>query len=483
MKRFLLNFSIGFSVFFFCSCSSQVSSPGIPTPHEPVSITPHVRAEWRLKNGLSVVFFEDKELPLLEGELYIPGGALWEDVEKLGVIGVMGIQMREGGAGSRSPEQLDRELEKLAAGIGSNFGSEWGKVRFSSLVADVNRVFPLFADVALRPRFDDEPLTLWRVQALESIKRRKDDPGTIAFMSLAELLYKGSAYGRTTTSAHVRKISKADLIAAHKKWMRPDNALLVLSGDLDRAEAEALTRRYFSSWKSGGVEELAPPPITSEPEPAIYFIPGPFQQATVAIGELGVPRLTPDYVAIEAFNEILSGSFGSRLFARIRTELGLAYSVNGGISPGTVRGINQVALQTRTEMTGAAVEEVFHVLKALQQDGPTSKELSDSQKAIINSFVFKFSSIQKVAGRTALLRMLKYPPDYDAVHLGKVRGLNSSEVQTVARNRIDLSKFIIVVVGDERAYDTLKKLKESKNSELASLPLFRASFSEKLELK
>ncbi|NCV14419.1 MAG: insulinase family protein, partial [Betaproteobacteria bacterium] len=162
-------------------------------------------------------------------------------------------------------------------------------------------------------------------------------------------MYGDSPYGRVSLERDVSSLSRDILGSLHRKFVRPDGAILVVTGRIEQEKVEELVRAHFSSWEPRG--ELLPPapPAPEDPAPGIYFVTLPFAQATVKMGQLGVPRLTPDYPAIEMFNEVFGSSgFGARLMQRVRTELGLSYGVYGGIAPAVVKGTNYIFLQTKS---------------------------------------------------------------------------------------------------------------------------------------
>lgn len=433
--------------------------------------------EWRLENGLRVIYLKDEELPLVRGRLFIRGGSLWGPESPVGGVGAMGDQMRQGGAGALSADALDQELEQLAASVSSSFSSEFGGVSFSCLSSDLDRVFSIFADVALRPRFEGERLSLWKGQSLESIRRRKEDPSTVASIAFTQLLYGNTPYGRVSVEKDIVAISRDLLVSLHQKFVKPDGGLLVVTGRVDRPTVEKLVEHHFGSWKARG--ELLPPapPVTNEPKPGIYFVELPFSQAAVQMGQLGVPRLTPDYPAIDLFNEVFGTSgFGSRLMARVRTELGLTYGVYGGISPAVVKGVNYVFLQTKAESVAPAIEASIGVLSGLQVAPPTHEEMEEKKTAIQNSFVLNFDSVDEIAVRNARLKLLEYPADYDQTYLSKINGVAPDSVMEVAQKRWDPKTFVIVVVGNKTAYDALQKALAARKGQVGSFDLHKLGF-------
>jgi zinc protease len=440
--------------------------------------------EWRLENGLRVIYLPDDELPLVRGRLFIRGGSLWGPQFPVGGVGAMGDQMRQGGAGSLSADALDQQLEELAATISSSFSGEFGGVSFSCLSSDLDEVFPIFADVVLRPRFEGERLALWKGQSLESIRRRKEDPQTVASITFTQLLYGDSPYGRVSGERDVAAVSRDLLVSLHSQFVKPDGGLLVITGRVDRATVDKLVGQYFGSWKARG--ELLPPapPVANTPKPGIYFVELPFSQASVQLGQLVVPRLTPDYPAIDLFNEVFGTSgFGSRLMQRVRTDLGLTYGVYGGISAGVVKGVNYVFLQTKAQSVAPAIEESVGVLTKLQMAPPTQVEMEEKKTAIQNSFVLNFDSIDEIAVRNARLKLLEYPVDYDQTYLAKVNGVTPEQVMEVAQKRWDSKSLVVVVVGNKTAYDALESALRAKGSHLGAFELNKLRFESSIVMQ
>jgi zinc protease len=204
----------------------------------------------------------------------------------------------------------------------------------------------------------------------------------------------------------------------------------------------------------------------------------------VKAGHLGVPRLTPDYPAIDLFNEVFgSGGFGSRLMKRVRTELGLSYGIYGGIAPAVVQGTNYIFLQTKAESTGLALDEAIGVLEKLQRDAPAQEELSEKRLAIENSYVFNFASVGDIAGRLARQELLGYPSDYDATYLAKVAAVTPADISKVAVERWKPNKLVAVIVGNDAAYAALERERSKPNSRLGSVAIKKLEFREALELR
>lgn len=451
------------------------------------TFSPPKPARWTLPNGLEVMYLEDPELPLVSGSLYLRGGTWWEGADSVGSIAAMGDELRLGGTETLPPDELDLRLEKLSAAVDSNFSSEFGKVSFACLETDLSEVFGLFADVVLRPRFDRSRLELWRGHALESIRRRIDEPATVASIAFNQIIYGDSPYGRVATSKDIKRLNREMLLRQYSRFVRPKGALLTITGKVARTEIEKLIEARFGAWQGNTAQRREPPvleypALAQTPRPGVTFIEMPLEQSTVLMGHLGVRRLTPDQYAIEVFNSIFGkGGFGSRLMINVRTDLGLAYNVYGAIIPSAVEGRNLVFLQTKSESTVPAIEASFRTVDSLRRVPAPEEELLESKESLEHTFVFNFESAARIVARKAQLRLLGYPEDYDESYLANIGKQTSADVQSVAERLWKKNDFSIVIVGNARAYEDVVKAAGTDGSPLKGYAVLRATFDETLQ--
>lgn len=465
-------------------CAMRIPESASPSvfPKNPASFSPPKVNRENLSNGLRIFYARDPEIPMVQGELLLPRGTFWGSKENPAAFGAMAQMMRDAGAGDLGPQDLDRELQNLAAGIESKATGEITSISFSCLKGDFPRVAQILADVVVRPRFDEGRLEVWRGINLDAVKRRGDDGETIAAQSVSELIYGDTIYGKPFTSADISGLKRIDLLRLHRRFIRPEGAILSLSGDIDLAQAKGILEAAFAGWtgKPEGSDE--PPPVEFEPKPGIYFLEFPFVQSLVRIGQQGPKRLTPDYLAIEAFNQIFGTSMlGSRLMNRIREELGYTYGIYGAITPGVQKGMNLISFETQAQATGNAVVESVKVLEGLTAKEPQPEELSAAKLNVSNSFVFKFDAISELVKRRALIDIIKYPEDYDETYLPGLEKVAAADVLRVAQSRWDLSKLVILVVGNRTAYNSLETSLKDAPEYLRGMKIQKVEFFEKLK--
>lgn len=482
-----LSFCI-FSLLFCTSCSlnnSKASLTSFSKIEEGILKLPDFPYEtWKLANGLTVYFSQDKELPLVSVSLLIPGGTIWEQASEAGLYEALGDNMRLGGAGKFSPQDLDRELEKYAASISSDYGAEYGTIGFSSLSSDFDHIFSLMSDVLLRPNFDRERLSLWKGQTLEGIRRRIDDPGTIASLSVRQMLIGDTSYGAILTSQDITAITRQKLRALHAKAIIPNTALLAISGNITRQQAEEAVNRYLGGWQAAAQPLSPPPPFPNQKNAGIVFIEQPLAQATILIGQLGPERLSPDQYAIDLFNHYFgSGGFGSLLMKRIRTERGLAYGVFGSMFAGLGRGRALIHLQTKTESAGEAAVETLKCLEEVKSKEIATADLIESRNSISNAFIFNFAAASQVLSRRVQFDLLKYPRDFDQLYLENIKSVTPRDIREVAKARWNYSDFVIVIVGPKRALESFQAAQRDLPAPLDSAHIQIGAFDEVLRLQ
>ena len=453
-------------VLLLCAVTSLgcAVSSGIPGSHTEIKLGKIdfeiPRAErWEMENGLKVVYYRNDEVPVVRLKLFFPGGSLSDDSGIPGLASAAGSQLREGSTRGMSPEELDKRLDDLAASIESDFGEEYGSLGLYSLVEDFDEVFDLLARIARQPAYDAKRLAVWKKLAIEGIKRRRDKPTKMAGMAFNELIYgKGSRFAQSATIDSVKRISRENLKAFHRRFVRPDGAILAVSGAISKEEAKTAIEKHLGGWERGS--ELRPPlpKVNHRIKPGIYVLERKFDQAQVLMGHRGPTRRVPEDFDIRLFNRIFGqGGFSSVLFREIRSRKGLAYSVYGGIWTGVVEGSMQVYVGTRNEQVSNAIESVFDLIKTSRSELPDKGDFESAKSATERSFIFKFDDPGYIATRAALLEILGYPSDYDHSYLQHIAEVNRDSVRAAAKKFINPEQMVVVVVGNVDAEMLAKK--------------------------
>jgi len=225
-----------------------------------------------LPNGMVIFLQEDHELPLIDGNIRIRGGARDIPAEKTGMAGIYSSSWRTGGTKSKTGDQLDDFLESRAARVETSAGSDSTFLSWSSLKTDFDQVWPVVIDLLQNPEFRQEKIDLAKRQVRSNISRRNDDTNQIAQRESTKLAYgPDNPYARTAEYSTIAAVTREDLLDWHKHTVTPNNIIVGISGDFDSAAMEQKLRGAFANWEKGQ-------PFQShqvafhDPTPGVYFI-------------------------------------------------------------------------------------------------------------------------------------------------------------------------------------------------------------------
>ncbi|MFZ0300966.1 MAG: pitrilysin family protein [Candidatus Sulfotelmatobacter sp.] len=427
----------------------QIPVPPLPAFH------PQQPKRIELSNGMVIFLQEDHELPLIGGTARIRGGARDEPANKVGLVDMFGEVWRTGGTKTQTGDQLDDFLEVRAAKVETGGGSDSTTISLSCLKGDFDDVFKVFADLLQNPEFRADKLDLAQKQAQDSISRRNDDVGEIASRESAKLAYGAdNPYAREAEYATVAAVTRQDLIDWHRTYVHPNNIILGISGDFDVAAIEAKLRAAFEAWPKG--PELPKDDIQFHPaKPGYYLIPkDDVNQSSIQMVTLGTTRNNPDYYAITVFNEAFGGGFSSRLFNDIRTRRGLAYHVGGGIGANFGHpGIQEFSMGTKSETTIESIKALDEDIDDLAKKPITDEEIKHAKDAILNAFIFRLDSPDKVLYERLTYEYYGYPSDWLDKFPAEIEKVTAADVNRIAAKYVHRDQLAVLVIGNTKDFD------------------------------
>ena len=437
----------------------------IPIPQLP-SFKPQQPKRIELSNGMIIFLQEDHELPLIDGTARIRGGSVSEPANKTGLVDMYGDVWRTGGTKTQTGDQLDDFLEVRAAKVETGAGPDSTTIGFSCLKGDLDDVFKAFLDVLKNPEFRAEKLELAQKAEADAISRRNDEVSEIAHREAVKLAYgPDNPYARQAEYATVSAVTRQDLIDWHGKYVQPNNIILGISGDFDAAAMESRLRAAFESWPKGPAFDK--PKVEYSPaKPGYYLIPkDDVNQSNIRMVGLGVTRDNPDYYAISVFNEAFGGGFSSRLFNDIRTKRGLAYGVGGGVGANFGHpGLLQISLGTKSQSTAESIQATQQDIDDLSKQPITEDEIQRAKDAILNAFIFRLDSPDKILGERMTYEFYGYPPDWLDKYQAEIKKVAAADVNRVAGKYLHKDQLAILVVGNTKEFDkqlsTLGPVKE-----------------------
>lgn len=424
----------------------------------------------QLKNGMVIFLQEDHELPIIDGFARIHGGGREVPNEKAGLSGILGEAWRTGGTKDKTGDQLDDFLEARAAAVETGMNLDSMNISFNSLKGDFNEVFPIFVQLLQQPEFRQDKIDLAKQQTMTAITRRNEDASAIAGRESSRLVYgPDSPYGKIAELWTVDAINRQDLIDFHKRFVYPNNMILGIVGDFDSTQMEALLRKTFEAWTKGAPAKAAVADF-KPPAPAVYLAEkNDVNQSNIQLVTLGIRRDNPDYYATRVLNEALGGGFSSRLFKSIRTKQGLAYGVGGGIGyafdhPGVV----DFSMATKSQSTIEAIEALRKEIANGVTQPFTDEEVANAKANILQSFVFRFDSKEKVLGEKMAYEFYGYPLDTLERFRAQIEKVSTADVNRVAKKYLKPEDLAIVVVGNSAEFDKpLSTLGPVKNLDIS----------------
>ncbi len=427
----------------------QIPTPPLPAFHPPVP----KRIE--LSNGMVIFLQEDHELPLIEGTARIRGGSHIEPVGKVGLVDIFSEVWRTGGTKTQTGDQLDDFLEVRAAKVETGGGPDSTTISLSCLKGDFDDVFKVFADLLQNPEFRADKIDIAQKQIYDAISRRNDEIGAIAARETAKLAYgANNPYAREPEYSTVAAITRQDLIDWHKTYVQPNHIILGISGDFDATALEAKLRAAFDSWPKGS--DLPKDEVHYDPaKPGYYQISKEdVNQSSVHLVTLGTTRNNPDYYAIAVFNEAFAGGFSSRLFNDIRTKRGLAYNVGGGIGTNFGHpGILQFVAGTKSQSTIESIQALDEDIDDLTRKPIDEDEIKHAKDAILNAFIFRLDSPDKVLAERMTYEFYGYPSDWLDKLPAEIQKVTAADVNRVAAKYVHRDQLAVLVVGNTKEFD------------------------------
>ncbi|MGA2923575.1 MAG: pitrilysin family protein [Candidatus Sulfotelmatobacter sp.] len=427
----------------------QIPIPTLPSFHPPQP------RRIQLSNGMVIFLQEDHELPLINGSARIRGGSGNEPAAKIGLLELFGEVWRTGGTKSQTGDQLDDFLEVRAAKVETGAGPDSTSISLSCLRGDFDDVFKVFAELLQHPEFRADKLDLAQKQADDSISRRNDEIGEIAARESAKLAYgPNNPYARGPEYATIAAITRQDLIDWHKTYIHPNHIILGMSGDFDSSAMEAKLRAAFESWPKGA--DLPKSEIKFQPASAGYYLipKEDVNQSSIHMVALGTTRNNPDYYAISVFNEAFGGGFSSRLFNDIRTKRGLAYNVGGGIGTNFGHpGILQFVAGTKSQSTIESIQALDEDIDNVTKNPITEDEIKHAKDAILNAFIFRLDSPDKVLAERMTYEFYGYPADWLDRYPAEIQKITAADVNRVAAKYVHRDQLAVLVVGNTKEFD------------------------------
>ena len=454
MKKLLLALIVAALLPFIVSAQTPQATP--PPPAPPRSGTFPGPVEQTLPNGLRVIVIERRDYPLVSAQLLIKNGSEVDPPELAGLAD-MTANLLTKGTQTRDATQIAQQIESLGASLESSARWDSSVASVSVMSSKISPAMEILADVVRHPTFKSEEVERLRQQNLDAFTLALGDPGSIARFVAARVVFGDSPYGHPVsgTAESLTRITAADITKLHSRYYRPDNAILVIGGDISAKEAVALATRYFGDWQkpTTPLPEMTAAKETAAAKPGrIVVIDKPDAgQAAVYLARTGINRKDADYFRGIVSNSVLSG-YSGRLNQEIRIKRGLSYGAGSSLDTRRDVGPFLASAQTKNESGAVVAELLLAEINRLSSSPPADVELTPRKAVLIGNFSRNLETASGLVGQVGSLALYGLGLDEINRYINNVQAVTTADIQKFAGTRLDAKTSNIIIVGNAKAF-------------------------------
>ncbi len=430
-----------------------------PPPAAPRSVTVPKPVEHTLKNGLRVIVIEDHDMPLVSAQLLVKNGGE-VDPAHLSGLADMTASLLTKGTSTRTAPQIAEQIEVLGGTINSGAGWDASRASINVMSAKFEPALVILADVVRNPVFDAEEIERLRQQYLDGLSVSMNDPGTLAGFVASRVVFGDAAYGHplSGTTKSLAEIKRDDIAALHAKIYRPDNAVLLVGGNIKASDAFKLAEKFFGDWAKPaaampGRGQIGKMVQKSEKARVVVVDMPDAGQAAVVLARTGISRNDPDYFRGIVTNAVLSG-YSGRLNQEIRIKRGLSYGARSSLDTRREAGPFVASAQTKNPSGAEVAALLVGELGRLSSEPVNDTELVPRKAVLIGGFGRALETTDGLVGQIAALALHGLNLNEINNYIRNVQSITPADVQKFAAARLDSKNANIIIVGNAKEFLT-----------------------------
>jgi zinc protease len=433
------------------SAQDQLDRTKRPVPQKVPKVDLPDIQKAKLGNGLNIWLVEHHELPIVAFNLVIQAGSDHDPVNKPG-IAAMTADVVDEGTKTRDALQISSELQYIGANLNIQSNVDGSFMTLNTLTKHLDKALDIYTDVLINPIFPQKEFDRLKKQRLTSLLQQKDQPVAIASLAFQHILYGSQhPYGAnaTGTEASLNAMTPADLVQFYSSYYRPNNATLIVVGDVKLKEITQRLEKAFENWKPATIPAVTLPPVPAVDQRRVYLIDKPgAAQSEIRIGYPAAARNTPDFFPVTLVNRALGGQFTSRLNLNLREKHGFTYGARSGFSFNKQPGPFTASAGVTTAKTDSSVREFMYEIDKMHKEGITPDELAFVKKGLTGSFALAFETPAQIAGALQNVILYNLLENYYETYLQNIDKVSLDDVRQASKKYLDSSKMAVVVVGD-----------------------------------
>lgn len=426
-----------------------------PTLSAPLALRIPPITTRQLPNGLKIVVVEQHELPLVDVILQIRNGGEADPAGKSGEAALTAAMLTEG-TSSRSALQIADQAAYLGVHLGTGSGWEQSAISLHTPTAQLDSAMALLADVVLHPAFPTADLERVRKVRLTALQQLRDRGPAIADRAFAAAVFGDQhPYGRplSGTESTIAALSRDDLMVFYNTYYRPNNATLLVVGDVKPDDIERRAQALFGGWARAAVPQSSAAATQGPKATTLILIDKPgAAQSSFRLGGVGAPRSTGDYFALQVLNTILGGSFTSRLNQNLRETHAYTYGASSGFGLRRQAGPFTASAEVVSSKTDSALVQFMKELRAIRDTVPAD-ELAKAKRYLQLGLPEDFETTGSIAGQMLPLLTYGIPLDFYDTAVQNIGAVTQADVQRVARQYVDPDHLTLVIVGDRKTIE------------------------------
>ena len=422
-----------------------------PPPAAPREVKVPQPVERTLANGLRVIVVQKSGVPLVAARLMIKTGGEADPAGRAGLADMTASLLTKGTT-TRTAEQIARGVEALGATMEASANWDFSAVSLSALASNLPEAMSYVADVVRNPTFATEEIERLRAQNIDALHVALEDPAELASFVANAVTYGSAPYGHNLggTPESLQSIKRVDILGFHRRWYRPDNAFLVMTGDVAPETAFKLAESLFGTWKRPDAPLPAAEAAAGKPAaPRVVVVDMPDAgQAAVVVTRQGIRRVDPAYTSAIVANAVLGAGYSSRLNQEIRIKRGLSYGAGSGFDLRRDVGPFTASAQTKNESAGDVAVIIIDELNRMVATAVPEPELGPRKAVLIGSFGRSLETATGLASRIGALALYGLSLDEINKYISGVQGVSAESVQAFAATHLAGNAANIVIVGD-----------------------------------